>query len=147
MTTIAYRAGVMAADTRAYSGDKVPIGFKTKIHRLSDGSLFGCSSSSVGADGLLRRWVDGGCQPCKSDDLKPDGFQLLLIRPSGDVFYAKDNMELTGPLSAAYFAIGSGDQFALGAMAVGASAKKAIEAAATLDPWTGGEITVIRQGA
>jgi hypothetical protein len=33
LTTICYRDGVMAADTRAYSGDKLPIGSKTKIRQ------------------------------------------------------------------------------------------------------------------
>lgn len=48
MTTIAYRNGVMAADTRAYSGGKLPIGTKTKIERLEDGTLLGVSSITPG---------------------------------------------------------------------------------------------------
>jgi 20S proteasome alpha/beta subunit len=36
-----------------------------------------------------------------------------------------------------YYAIGSGSPFALGALAQGASAKEAVEAAAKSDPFTG----------
>lgn len=143
MTTIVYRDGVMAADRRAYSGDKKGIGAKTKIHRLDDGTLWGVSSSNVGADALIRRWVEGGCGDASPDQLKPDSFELLLVRPNGDVFYANGNLDLTGPLKADFFAIGSGDHFAMGAMAMGASAAKAVQIASDLDLWSGEGMTVL----
>jgi ATP-dependent protease HslVU (ClpYQ) peptidase subunit len=144
MTTIVYRDGVMAADSRAYSGDKHPIGAKTKIHRLGDGTLFGCSSSNVGADSILRRWVESGCQPPQGSDLKPDSFELLIVRKSGDVFYAHDNLDLTGPLTAEFHSIGSGNQYAMGALSMGADAVRAVEIAAQCDVWTGGPITQLK---
>lgn len=49
MTTIAYRDGMMAADSRAYAGNASPVGSKTKINRLKEGSLFACSTSKTGA--------------------------------------------------------------------------------------------------
>lgn len=143
MTTIVYRDGVMAGDTRAYSGDKSPIGYKAKIRRLADGTLFGVSSNNVGADAVLQRWVEGGCVPPDSGDLKPDSFELLLVRPSGEVFYANSNLDLTGPLTADYFAIGSGNQFAQGAMAMGADARQAVQVGIDLDIWSGGPITTL----
>lgn len=144
MTTIAYRSGVMAADTRAYSGDKVPIGWKRKIHCLADGTLLGVSTTSVGGDALVRRWVEAGCAEPTNDSLKPESFSALMVRPNGEVFYACNNLEWSGPLTAEFLAIGSGDQFALGAMAAGASAVKAIAIAIELDPWSAGEIAVLR---
>lgn len=145
MTTVVYRDGVMAADSRAYSGDKVPIGFKTKIHRMADGTLLGVSTTSVGGDALIRRWVEGGCQPVTNDTLKPASFTALMVDPAGALFYANDNMEWSGPLDAKFIAIGSGEQFALGAMHMGASAEEAIAAAIALDPWSDGAITVLRR--
>lgn len=143
MTTIVYRNGTLAADRRAYSGDKKLIGTKTKIHRLEDGTLWGASSSNVGADALLKRWVEGGCEPVESGDLKPESFELIVIRPDGDVFYANGNLDLTGPLTADYVAIGSGDHFALGALAMGASAEGAVQIATDLDIWSGGGIDIL----
>lgn len=143
MTTIVYRDGVLVADRRAYSGDKKPIGAKTKIHRLEDGTLFGISSNNVGADSLLRRWIEGGCETAASDQLKPDSFEMILIRPNGEVFFANGNLDLTGPLEAEYFAIGSGDHFALGALAMGASAVEAVKVASDLDIWSGDGITTL----
>lgn len=133
----------MAADSRAYAGDKMPIGQKRKIHRLADGSLLGVSSSNVGADSLLRRWVEQGCEPAAASDLKPESFQLLWVRSNGDVFYAKDNLDLSGPLTVDFIAIGSGDAFAMGALAMGADAVEAVEIASELDVWTGGEIVTL----
>lgn len=143
MTTIVYRDGVLAADSRAYAGDSSNIGMKTKIHRLDDGTLFGASSNAVGADGILRRWVEEGCPPPQSSDMKPDTFELLLIRPNGDVFYAHDNLGLSGPLAADFFAIGSGDKYARGALRMGANAVRAVEVASLEDAWTDGPIITL----
>ena len=143
MTTIVYRGGVLAADSRAYSGDRVPIGSKRKIHRLDDGTLLGVSTTSVGGDALVRRWVEAGCPTATGDTLKPENFSALMIRPNGEVFFANNNLDWSGPLSGDMFAIGSGDQFALGAMQVGATAAEAVAAAIRLDPWSDGEITVL----
>lgn len=140
MTTIAYRDGVLAADRRAYSGGKSPIGLKTKVERLKDGSLLGVSSTVVGASTQIRDWVERGCPLPAPDDLQPESFELLLIRPSGEVFYACNAPTLTGPLEAAFLAVGSGSDYALGAMSMGASAVEAVEVAASHDPWTGGGV-------
>lgn len=137
MTTIVYRNGVLAGDRRAYSGEKTPIGSKRKVHRLEDGTLFGCSSSNVGADALIKRWIAKGCPPPEGGEPIPDHFQVLIVRPNGEVFYAKNNLDLSGPLEAPFFAIGSGEAFALGALEMGASAVQAVEIACRLDPWTG----------
>jgi hypothetical protein len=145
MTTIVYRDGVLASDSRAYSGDKTPIGWKKKIHRLADGTLLGVSTTSVGGDAQVRRWVEGGCQVVTNDSLKPESFTALMVRPDGGVFYASNNLEWSGPLTGAFWAIGSGEHFALGAMAVGASAEQAVAAAIELDPWSAGEINILRR--
>lgn len=142
MTTIVWRDGVLAADRRAYSGDKAPIGAKRKIGRLADGSLLGVSSSCVGAPALIQRWVESGAVAA-ADALKPENFQAILIRPNGQVFYAKDNLDWSGPLDTPFLAIGSGDHFALGALEMGASAPKAVLVASALDPWTGGGVDTL----
>lgn len=143
MTTIVYRDGILAGDRRAYSGDKKPIGTKTKIHRLEDGTLWGVSSSNVGADALLKRWIEGGCAPADCNDLKPESFELIVVRPDGEIFYANGNLDLSGPLTADYVAIGSGDHYALGALATGVSAQEAVRIASDLDIWSGGGIDTL----
>lgn len=141
MTTIAYRDGVMAGDSRAYSGNRAPIGNKVKVERLRDGTLLGVSSTVPGGAETVRRWWDD-----RDLDL-PSAFSLLAVKPNGDVYYASDTPHLSGPLRAPFFAIGSGNELALGAMEMGAAAVEAVRAAAKHDPWTGLPIYAVRHDA
>lgn len=137
MTTIVYRNGIMAADGRAYGGDKVPIGTKCKITRLEDGTLVAVSSTIVGAMGLIVDWYKNGAKE-KGDDILPDKFTMLAVKPNGEGFMANNIAALTGPLRADYWAIGSGEEYALGALAYseGCNAIAAVKAACELDVWS-----------
>lgn len=141
MTTIVYRDGVMAADSRAYAGNKQPLGFKTKIFRLADGSLFGASSSKVGQCDKLRRMVeDRGTETIFDKEVAAQG---ILVKPNGDVFYFNDQDAWSGPIQTDCAAIGSGEEYAMGALKMGASAEKAVQIAIECDVWSGGPITVM----
>lgn len=138
MTTIAYRDGVLASDTRAYAGQSQPIGNKQKIYRIKDGSAFGVSTPQPGLSEAIRDWF----AECKHPDHEPAlngdaGFDMLEITKDGHVYFYHNSFRPTGPLSADYFAIGSGAEYALGAMAAGASAADAVAAAGFHDVWTG----------
>lgn len=135
MTTIVYRNGVMACDSRAYGGDKVPIGAKCKIERLEDGTLIGASSTEVGGPEAIRRWYKDGC-PDKPDYPLPEKFTLLVAKLNGEIFTAASSYMLSGPLMGEYFAIGSGEEYALGAMAHGAGPETAVKLACELDVWS-----------
>jgi ATP-dependent protease HslVU (ClpYQ) peptidase subunit len=135
MTTIVYRDGVMAADTRAFSGDKHPIGQKIKIRRLEDGTLLGASSTKPGAGEAVLDWYAAG----KPDNIVlPDDFTFIAAHPDGRVFYSCEGGErlISGPLSAPFFTIGSGEQYAHGACLMGATAVEAVRAACQADPWS-----------
>lgn len=138
MTTIVYRAGILAADSRAYSGDKNPIGEKHKIHRLADGCLIGASSNKVGACEKFRRLVAASGVEGTFEDEVP--VQAIVIRPDGSFFYFNNQDSFSGPITAEYMAIGSGEEYAKGALKMGASAVDAVRIAIECDPWTGGKI-------
>lgn len=133
MTTVVYRDGVMAGDSRAYSGDKHPIGAKVKIRRLPDGTLLGASSTIPGAGEAVLDWYANGAK--KDADL-PEHFTLLVAKPNGDVFYNNGGKIFSGPLIGDFFSIGSGEQYAHGALLMGASAVEAVKAACLADAWT-----------
>lgn len=137
MTTIAYRDGIMAADSRAYAGDKIPIGEKVKIRRLEDGTLIGASSTLAGGTKWVLDWFEAGC-PAKAgeSELLPDKFDLLVAYPNGELYIANDHAVLQGPLIASFLAIGSGEEYALGALQHGANAVQAVTAACALDVWS-----------
>ncbi|MFA5567960.1 MAG: hypothetical protein WC972_04855 [Trueperaceae bacterium] len=145
MTTIAYRDGVLAADTQVNNGS-ARVGTVQKVHRRADGHM----AAGTGDFSYTQRfiaWFLGGEAgepplPKRGDDGNDEG-QGFIFRPDGRIVC----FEGTGPneLTAPYWAQGSGRNFALGAMAHGASAEEAVQAAMRHDVWTGGEITVIHQ--
>lgn len=146
MTTIAYRAGIMAADSRAYAGYNVQLGSKTKIRRLSDGALIGCSSTQPGFGEAIMDWYAGGALPASAPVRGEAKFSLLIVKPDGRALYANDGFHLSGPLDAPFFAIGSGEGPAHGAMHAGCTAKQAVEIACKVDVWSAPPIVTLTHG-
>ena len=144
MTTIVFRDGVLAADTRAYSGDRSPIGFKQKIFQVrnSDGTLatVGISTPNPGFSEEIRNWFVNEKHMDAQPEVRDRGFSALEITADGEVFYYSDNFTGSGPLTADWFAIGSGQDFAIGALEMGATAQEAVQIALQNDPWTGGVV-------
>jgi hypothetical protein len=67
----------------------------------------------------------------------------LVVYPTGRVFYWDGSptfVEMHGP----FFAAGSGQDFALGAMAAGADARRAVEIAIQFDTQSGGRVDIRR---
>lgn len=139
ITTIAYRSGVLAGDTCiAYSS--FTNGERTKIER--------CGDYFVALAGLswlrrpLEEWVREGCPedgvPSALLD-NEDKFTCIVVDREGAA-YQFNNGYLV-PVCADYTAIGSGAMLALGAMAHGADAEAAVQAAARHDKNTGGPVT------
>lgn len=93
----------------------------------------------------LEDWCRAGCDTKRvpSALLEHDSaFTALIIHNQTGQVYELDNGYLV-PIHADYTAIGSGALLALGAMAHGASAKEAVEAAAIHDKNTGGPVTCL----
>jgi 20S proteasome alpha/beta subunit len=146
MTTIVYRGGVMAADSRAYGGYNVSLGSKIKIRRLPDGTLVGCSSTQPGLGEAIVEWYARGARPVAAPNKGDGKFSLLVVRPDGTALYANDGFYLSGPLAAPFFAIGSGEGPAMGAMHAGCSAKQAVEIACKVDVWSEPPIVTLTHG-
>lgn len=142
MTTIAYRDGIMAADSRGYAGRNLPLGIKTKIRRLDDGTLIGCSSSEPGQPEAVMDWYAQGC--VARPVFKEAKFTLLVVKPDGSAFYAESEFYLSGPCRAPFYAIGSGEQYAHGAMEFGATAHQAVQIATRCDVWSDVPVTVLQ---
>jgi len=140
MTTIAYRSGLLAADT-LISYTSITNGSREKIAK--------CGGFTVALAGpaWLRRpleaWCAGGCPeddvPQVLLDHGNDFSALIIDNTTGDLFEFDNGYLL--PIFADYTAIGSGALLALGAMAHGASAEEAVEAASKHDKNTGGPVT------
>lgn len=134
MTTIAWRAGVMAADSLATDDTAIQV---RKLIRLPAGQVAG-GAGDLGevASGLV--WLQNGC----AGDAPAIPNAIFLYTMEGVCYVASaawPGLEVKGPA-----AIGSGAQGAMVAMCRAAmDAEAAVRAVAGIDPATGGEIDVL----
>jgi ATP-dependent protease HslVU (ClpYQ) peptidase subunit len=143
VTVIAYRNGIMVADSRAFGGRGEPSpGIKRKIRKLADGTLIGVSTGTIGGGEHLINWYESGCGTL---DVHPDNYDILVVKPNGDIFLAKDGLHFSGPLTCKFgIAIGSGNQYAMAALLLGKSAKEAVQVAIKLDCFSAGPLFSIK---
>lgn len=129
MTTIAYKSGVMAADSGNWLGN---VAYRTgnKLAVGPDGSLHGVTGNAAEGCTYLR-WVTYGMKgaaPKPEETDRKEGrssFMALVVLPDQRVrlWTAHGFEEHECPV---YFAIGAGSEMAVGAMAAGASAEEAV---------------------
>lgn len=137
MTTIVYRDGVLAADSRAYSGARHSGGQKAKIFITDRGTLIGCSTNQPGLAEAFARWRMMSTDSMEFEFDKEPSFSALEILPDGRWLLFEDSLFPSGPISGDFIAVGSGAEYALGALSLGATAVAAVEVAAGFDVWTG----------
>lgn len=139
MTTIAYRDGVMAADTLVTSNGKRD-GQKIKIARNAAGDLAGAAGNSAVCQQFLE-WFSSGekHEPPEFDEELGNG---LIVRADGTIeLYMKHGVSKS---TADFYSLGSGYQIALGAMSMGATAEIAVRKAMEFDTESGGNVTVLK---
>jgi 20S proteasome alpha/beta subunit len=135
MTTIIWDGTYFAADRMSINGSQKEE--VRKLHRL-DGGLFGAFAGSYGPGLMLIDWFQNGADlsaypaPQKTDEWT----RLIVCARSGQPsVYENHPVALTflGP----FHAWGSGSQYALGALAAGATVGFAMEIACRFDPSSG----------
>lgn len=154
MTTIAFKDGVMAADSKCTDESGAFFTRNTKITRLSNGALVGSAGD------VDDREVNALLQKAKAPAGKPANmptrselaatktrFDGILAFPNGRVFGIFIYDEDVGLSSSEWNAqvveieermtsVGSGYQFALGAMAAGKTAAEAVHVACKYDSYS-----------
>ncbi len=140
MTIIAYRDGILAADTFVWSGS-ITIGTTTKIIKAPDGWMAGTAGDSYAGE-CFRRWVMNRRTPEWSNDI--ENFTGLLIDPNGNVLSYDSKYKGPSHAIASFYAIGSGYEVAIGAMSAGASAEEAARIAIERCSHCGGMIDVLK---
>lgn len=128
MTTVAYRDGWMVADSQISEG---AMKYRAaKIERLADGRLVGMAGSWGGCI-KLRDWVAAGC-PDDDEPTEINDATLLVASERGLCLFDSDLVPF--PILDAFAAVGSGAQYAVGAMEAGATAEDAVLIACRRDP-------------
>lgn len=146
MTTVAYRGGVMAADSGCWIGD-AKHGWAEKLAKAPDGTLYGVSGGTAECCGFLE-WVRAGAgempRPVRKDE-GHNSFIALAVSPGGPIRLLAAGGWETFP-AAPYYAIGGSLEIALGALWHGATAEAAIEAALAHGTAAFGAVQSIRHG-
>ncbi|WP_248769075.1 proteasome subunit beta [Pseudomonas sp. MWU12-2345] len=138
MTTIAYKDGVIAYDSRVTRGTTITDDDAEKCQELK-GVRFICTGAACDFQALMGAYF-GSPSPSKveASGLVIDGDALWLIGHDDDTGLWKDRLELDRP-----YAIGSGSSHAFTAMDMGANAYKAVEMAKKRDSCTGGLVRTL----
>ena len=150
MTTVAFKDGIMAADSQASDGEDFFCRI-TKIHRLHNGALVGQSGDCDVRDVLA---VLEKATPRKMPTREAlwntkTSFSGIVAFPGGklytvDIGRAKaDEGEWCAQViecKERMTAVGSGAKYVLGAMAAGRSAKQAVQIACRFDGYSNGPV-------
>ena len=135
MTTLAYREGVLASDSRITAAETVITNNQRKVHRLKDGRLFGYAGSVEDGHRLLTALRRNTKPP------ELEAISALRIDPDGSVWLYEGNVWIKQ--REAYYALGSGSNYALGAMDAGVSAKDAVRIGIKRDVSSGGRVQAV----
>ena len=139
MTTCCYDGTTLAADSRS-TGIYIEDCFQ-KIFTVNGAHI---AIAGTYSDALLFiRWFKDQTKPKPdfSDKIdKENGFDAIVIRQGKAYTYDSNCIEMPSIVPCA---IGSGCQFAMGAMYYGATAKEAVNIAKKLDESTGGKVRTV----
>jgi hypothetical protein len=135
MTTIAWRDGVLAADSTGDSGGvRVNI---TKIFPAGKGRWAAMAGDYALGIRYIRAFAKGETIDLSADEAKE--FHVVIMNPDGTLLECEDGKTAL-PIEDRFYAIGSGRKCALAAMACGKSAIQAVRIAAQFDINTGGAV-------
>lgn len=141
MTTIAFRDGIMAATTAAWTS--IYQGSGPTIFRTRDGGLVAMCGDTNMARSFVR-WIEANEDEAQIPRIpEKTDFGAIVVGRNGVVGRFTESFQRQD-IDAEFHALGSGSLLALGAMAMGASAEKAVEIACQFDPWSRGPVQVER---
>jgi ATP-dependent protease HslVU (ClpYQ) peptidase subunit len=136
MTTIAYKDGVLVADTQATSGSWKR-GTTVKIHRV--GRLLVGFAGDLASCQRFLSWVKSGLE---DDSPLEEGSEAFVIEPCGRLTSWQGAIGHVMNFGE-FYSTGSGCSYAVGAMAAGATAEEAVLVAAKYDVYTNDKLTVL----
>lgn len=151
MTALAYKDGIMAADTQVKAGNQLT-GHTSKLIKTAYGSLVGAAglldlaqlAMRMARDNTLDIWLDGTMlRPLELYTKADDDIELIVVKPDGVVVHI-DGRGLPIIYDAPWHAEGSACRFLMGAMAAGADAQTAVELACEWDVTCGGEVQTLK---
>ena len=141
MTTVAYKNGIIAADTKSFCGHEVSPGHSVKIARNNVGHVIGFCGVRAAGEKLIREFLAGSPVDWRN---MPKEESAVIVSREGELTHYDSYGDCR--LYVPYYAIGSGSAVALGALHAGATAIAAVRAAIEHDDSSAGEAVHIIEG-
>lgn len=145
MTTIVYRDGIMAADSRCTMNTEAGGSRVSKCEKLYRKTTVDKEDVIIGLAGdsgpglVFLDWFGTGVKEPPASLIEGDGdFTALVLRRAG--LFEYDKWCRGEQVRGRFYAVGSGAKAALGALYMGASAKRAVQIACKIDPYSAGPI-------
>ena len=139
MTTIAWDGQHLAADKQM--GGRLRTG---KIFPLGDGQYLAGAGDFCQIVEIATWIMQGALEQAKPSLPDEMSSELLIVHPDGTAYWLTWPYLRKVKLNEPFASLGSGGEYALGALAMGATAKQAVQIATRYDPHTGGGITNIK---
>lgn len=140
MTTIASDGRTVAADGQETWGAEV-VRLDYQKLRIVNGVVYGITGVAAVLDACIK-WHQNGADTKEAPEVKGDNAWTLLVFGAESV----QSYTNTVPYPSVYpypFAVGSGCDYAMGALLAGVSPRQAVEIAASRNIYTGGLISVV----
>lgn len=147
MTTIVFRAGIMAADSRCTMSSEAGGSRVSKCDKLyrkttsdKEDVIIGLAGES-GPGLVFLDWFGTG-KDIPASLLEGEGdFTALVLSKKG--LFEYDKWCRGERVKGRFYAVGSGAKAALGALYMGANAKAAVKIACKIDPYTAGPVVAM----
>lgn len=125
MTAIAYRDGIMAADSVGWKGGHIIVPVPPKIWAPKQGGLIGCAGASNEIH-QFREWMRGLNEaPDKFD--KDERFEAIWVKPDRSIWHCWHTLKWTPmPETTHFIPIGAEVSFMYGALHAGATAEQTV---------------------
>jgi len=128
MTTIAYKDGILAADTQQTTGNTKFL--CRKIEFLPDGKIISCAGNTSDIN-IFREWLTD-IKPKKKKPKFDKEFECILIDTDSKLYWYDRHLD-KNLIEQSYYAIGNGWQIAMSAMHLGFPAEEAVNLAGELN--------------
>lgn len=143
MTIIAYRDGILAADSVGWTAESnVRASVVPKIKRLRDGGLYGAAGDSLEIN-EFSEWMQRNRRGEKPVFDSGKDFISLWLKPDESLHMCGHKLNFM-PLVDQFFAVGAAAIFCFGALHAGASAEKSVQLAIDHHYGVGGAVQVER---
>lgn len=142
MTTVAYKDGIIAADTLATN--KKGVSFQTSKIRKIDGMLIGISGSLVAGTRAINYLSNRNIiEKLRGVFNFPGGdYSGIFVTSDGELFLIDGGPKIK--LKSNFYSIGTGSSYAMGAMSAGATAEEAVRISIEYDHYSAGDVQKLR---